>query len=133
VYRNNIAYNLLLYMVLDFANNTLSRYDKKYFIKLSDLLPFTHNVEEARKALDTKGDYAIYEVIEIARPGIEGELNFRVTTIFPGSIVGEYHFIRGITMLLKLRVSYIGLSDNGLLLLQNIKGISTSTQLKKAL
>jgi len=110
------------HLLIDLVNGDISKYNKKAEVKLSDLKPFVHNVEAAEEKLK-EGDYVVYEYYENSMHGIEGELNFGITIIYPGLIGNEYHFTRGHYHAKENTGEvYVGIKGKGLLLMQNKKG-----------
>jgi len=110
------------HLMIDFISGTLSKYNKKVEVKLSELLPFVYDIKAAEERL-REGDYVVYEYYENSMYGKEGELNFGVTIIHPGLIGNEYHFTRGHYHAKEyMGEVYVCIKGKGLMLMQNRKG-----------
>ncbi|MDK6029059.1 glucose-6-phosphate isomerase family protein [Ignisphaera sp. 4213-co] len=115
--------NEFISIKFDLVNGLIQWYTRKYHIKLSELRDYAYDSNEVDKLIMEKGDYVIYEVYEIERPVVEGEMIFGVTRIFPGVIGQEYNFTRGHYHVNKMAGEiYVGIKGCGLMLLQDLQG-----------
>jgi glucose-6-phosphate isomerase, archaeal len=71
-----------------------SHFDNHILRKLSSMKGQYYDTE-AYDALSTRCDYVLYEVYEIHRPVVDGELLSGVTFLHPGMVGNEYNMTKG--------------------------------------
>lgn len=110
-------------VVLDFDTATLSSFNRKTIVRLSDLKDFFFDRQAVEHILLNGSDPIVYEVYDNSQPQSEGHLNFGVTVINPGKIGLEYFMTKG-HYHAKERASevYLGIEGEGIILMQRRSG-----------
>ena len=99
-----------------------SRYDNHITRNLSELKGQFHDQAAYHQLLD-KADVILYEVFEIQRPEVPGELLFGVTMIHPGK-VGDEFFMTKVHFHSEIETSelYYCLKGRGVLVMETLEG-----------
>lgn len=110
--------------------NGIYPYGSKVERYLSDMREYFVDKRAVEDILSSGRNPLIYVVYEISREA-EGELNVGCTVIYPGKVGGEYYFTRG-HFHKKLQTSeiYIGVSGEGLILMQDAYGAFSVGEIK---
>jgi glucose-6-phosphate isomerase len=100
----------------------LSKYDNHIVRRLSDMKGQFLNQEEFEKMLAAE-DALLYEVYEVTRPEIAGELLQGISIVHPGKVGSEYYMTKGHfhTVLDTAEVYYV-LRGEGLMVLETPEG-----------
>ncbi len=107
---------------LDLQNGILRSAPRHIIRRLSDLISIFQDEKAYREALAVE-DRIVYEMYGTDIPPKQGELQFSIDTIYPGSVGAEYHMTRGHGHLPKDCVEvYVGVRGAGLILLERDDG-----------
>lgn len=119
-------------VLLDLGSATLSFFNKKTVVKLSDLKDLFFDREAAEPVLLDGLDPIVYEVYDNSQPQCDGHLNFGVTVINPGKVGSEYFMTRG-HYHVKENTSevYLGIEGEGIILMQRRNGEVTYLPITK--
>ena len=99
-----------------------SRYDNHFTRHLSALKNQFHNQDAYHDALNV-ADVLLYEVYEIRRPELPGELLFGVTVIHPGKVGDEFFMTKGhFHSVLETAELYYCLAGEGVLVMESLEG-----------
>jgi len=110
-------------VVLDFERGIIKAFKRRVQVRLSVLREFFNDREAVDRILSTGGDPIIYEYFEHSQPEAEGQINFGVTTIYPGKVGKEYHLTRGHYHAKENAAEvYIGLTGEGRMIMQTRDG-----------
>lgn len=104
-------------------------YSVKVERRLSDLRECFYDRRAVEDILSKGEDPLIYVVYEIGRER-EGELNVGCTIIYPGKIGDEYYFTKGHFHVKEVGEVYIGVSGEGLILMQDKEGELFAEEIK---
>jgi len=97
-------------------------YDSHLVRKLSDLRGYFAD-QQAFEELLHREDPVIYEVLEIRRPEVSGELLSGLSIVHPGQVGDEYNMTKGhFHSVRETAEIYYGLKGHGLLLMENEAG-----------
>lgn len=80
--------------VLPLPNVIPSRFDNHIQRRLSELAGQFHD-QAAYKGMLTKSDPLIYEVYEVHRPEVEGEILTGISILHPGKVGNEFYMTKG--------------------------------------
>jgi glucose-6-phosphate isomerase len=110
-------------VLLDLVTASLSYFNKKSIVRLSDLRDFFFDKAAVDRTLLGGQNPIVYEVYDNSQPQSEGHLNFGVTVISPGKVGSEYFMTRG-HYHTKEHTSevYLGIEGEGVILLQRRSG-----------
>jgi len=76
------------------------------------------------------GDPIIYEVYEISRPEVAGELRTGLSVVHPGSVGSEYFMTKGhFHAVIDTAETYYCVKGHGVLLMENVQGDSAVEEL----
>ncbi|MCL4560313.1 MAG: glucose-6-phosphate isomerase [Chloroflexi bacterium] len=107
---------------LIFPQGIPSKYDNYVIRKLSSLRGQFNNLQAYEQML-AKEDTVIYEVYEVKRPEIPGELLHGVSIIHPGKVGNEFFMTKGhFHATLETAEVYYGLKGQGMLVLELPEG-----------
>ena len=110
------AFDILL------AESRLTRYDHHIERRLSSLHGQYSNPEAYQRLLEC-GDPIIYEVYEISRPEVAGELRTGLSVVHPGRVGDEYFMTKGhFHAVVDTAETYYSVKGRGLLLMENAQG-----------
>ena len=99
-----------------------SRYDNHITRHLSALKNQFHNQDAYHDVLNV-ADVLLYEVYEIRRPELPGELLFGVTVIHPGKVGDEFFMTKGhFHSVLETAELYYCLAGEGVLVMESLEG-----------
>lgn len=99
-----------------------SRYDNHITRHLSAMKGQFHDQDEYHDVLDVF-DVLLYEVYEIRRPEVSGELLFGVTVIHPGKVGDEFFMTKGhYHNVLETAELYYCLDGEGVLVMETLEG-----------
>lgn len=99
-----------------------SQYDSHIIRKLSSMVGQYLNFEAFQVMLE-KGDPALYEVYEIRRPEVAGELLHGISIVHPGKVGQEYFMTKGhFHTVLETAEVYYCLKGQGLMVLETPEG-----------
>ncbi|HEY46238.1 MAG: glucose-6-phosphate isomerase [Anaerolineae bacterium SM23_ 63] len=99
-----------------------SRYDHHITRHLSALKNQFHDQDAYHDALNV-ADMLLYEVFEIRRPELPGELLFGVTVIHPGKVGDEFFMTKGhFHSVLETAELYYCLDGEGVLVMESLEG-----------
>ncbi len=112
---------------LNAADPAAGTWDNHIVRRLSSMRGQYHDAD-AYEALSAREDRVLYEVFEIRRPEIAGELLQGVTVIHPGKVGDEYFMTKGhFHQVLETGETYQCLRGEGAIVLENPEG-ETSVQ-----
>ena len=107
---------------LDPATGLPSQYDRHIIRKLSSMNGQFLDQAAYQQALDG-GDATLYEVYEVSRPAVVGELTSGVTVLHPGRVGSEYYMTKGhFHAVLETGEAYFTLHGQGLMVMENPEG-----------
>ena len=99
--------------------------------RLSDMRRLYTDVAAVEQILEREGDRLIYEVYTAELPEDEGQVLYCTTVIQPGRVGEEYHMTKGHYHRKRDRAEvYLGLSGEGVLLLQREDGTVSSVSMQ---
>jgi glucose-6-phosphate isomerase len=100
-----------------------SHYDHHIIRKLSSMKGQYLNLEAYQEML-AKGDHVLYEVYEIKRPEVAGELLHGVSIVHPGKVGQEYFMTKGhFHTILETTEIYYCLKGQGVMVMETPEGI----------
>jgi glucose-6-phosphate isomerase len=107
----------------------LTRYDQHIERRLSSLRG-QYSDSAAYQRLLESGDPIIYEVYEISRPEVAGELRTGLSVVHPGSVGSEYFMTKGhFHAVIDTAETYYCVKGHGVLLMENVQGDSAVEEL----
>jgi oxalate decarboxylase/phosphoglucose isomerase-like protein (cupin superfamily) len=110
------AFDILL------EQSRLTRYDHHIERRLSSLHGQYSNLDAYRRLLDS-GDPILYEVYEISRPEVAGELRTGLSVVHSGRVGDEYFMTKGhFHAVVETAETYYCVKGRGLLLMENAQG-----------
>jgi oxalate decarboxylase/phosphoglucose isomerase-like protein (cupin superfamily)/shikimate 5-dehydrogenase len=110
------AFDILL------EESCLTRYDHHIERRLSSL-DGQYSDSDAYQRLLESGDPMIYEVYEISRPEVAGELRTGLSVVHPGRVGSEYFMTKGhFHSVIDTAETYYCVKGRGLLLMENVQG-----------
>jgi oxalate decarboxylase/phosphoglucose isomerase-like protein (cupin superfamily) len=110
------AFDILL------EESRLSRYDQHIERRLSSLRGQYSDFDACRRLIES-GDPTVYEVYEISRPEVAGELRTGLSVVHPGRVGGEYFMTKGhFHSVVDTAETYYCIKGCGLLLMENLQG-----------
>jgi glucose-6-phosphate isomerase len=108
----------------------LSEYDNHVVRKLSAMRG-QYQDEQAYEQRIVSGDDVLYEVYEIHRPHVAGELLHGLSIIHPGKVGDEYHMTKGhFHTVLDTAEVYYTLRGRGMMIMETPEGDSAVEELK---
>jgi glucose-6-phosphate isomerase len=115
----------------DFPTGMISAPRKITQRRLSDMRTMYADVRAAEQIIHQEGDRLIYEVYAAELPEEEGLVLYCTTVIHPGKVGAEFHMTKGHYHQKRDRAEvYLGLSGEGVLLLQREDGTVSSVPMK---
>ncbi len=100
----------------------LSRFDRHIERRLSSMDGQYSNPDACRRLIES-GDPTIYEVYEIARPEVAGELRTGLSVVHAGRVGDEYFMTKGhFHAVVDTAETYYCVKGRGLLLMENLQG-----------
>ena len=104
------------------AEETLSEYDNHIVRTLSSMQGQYLNAE-AYAAMMTEEDVLLYEVYEVTRPALNGELLQGLSIVHPGKVGHEYFMTKGhFHSVLDTAETYYCLQGEGVMVMETIEG-----------
>jgi len=117
------AFDILL------EESRLTRYDNHIERRLSSLRG-QYSDSDAYQRLLESGDPIVYEVYEISRPEVAGELRTGLSVIHPGRVGNEYFMTKGhFHAVIDTAETYYCVKGRGVLLMENAQGDSAVEEL----
>ena len=108
----------------------LTRYDHHLERRLSSLRGQYANIDAYQRLLDS-GDPVIYEVYEILRPEVAGELRTGLSVIHPGRVGDEFFMTKGhFHAVVDTAETYYCVKGRGVLLMENAQGDWAAEELR---
>jgi shikimate 5-dehydrogenase/mannose-6-phosphate isomerase-like protein (cupin superfamily) len=108
----------------------LTRYDHHIERRLSSLRGQYANIDAYQRLLDS-GDPVIYEVYEILRPEVAGELRTGLSVIHPGRVGDEFFMTKGhFHAVVDTAETYYCVKGRGVLLMENAQGNWAAEELR---
>jgi oxalate decarboxylase/phosphoglucose isomerase-like protein (cupin superfamily)/shikimate 5-dehydrogenase len=118
------AFDILL------EESRLTRYDHRLERRLSSLRGQYSNSDACQRLLES-GDPLIYEVYEISRPEVAGELRTGLSVVHPGRVGDEYFMTKGhFHAVVDTAETYYCVKGRGLLLMENAQGDWAAEELR---
>jgi len=109
--------------ILDLKSGIIKSFKKRVQVKLSVLREFFNDGEAVDHILSSGEDPVVYEYFEHSQPEVEGQMNFGVTTVYPGKVGKEYHLTRGHYHAKEHAAElYMGLTGEGIMMMQTKDG-----------
>ena len=106
----------------------LARFDHHYQRRLSDLRGVFTDHSAFERAI-ASGDPVVYEVYELHRPHVAGELLHGLTVVHPGQIGTEFYMTKGHFHAVRETAEvYYCLKGRGLMLMENEEGLWASEE-----
>lgn len=105
----------------DEKTKKLSSYSVKNDKYLSEIAEFFYDQKAVKKILDEGNNPMIYTYHDKVQPPLQGEFNFGITILFPGTIKDEFFMTRGHFHGTDEGEFYMGLEGEGILVLENQK------------
>ena len=106
----------------------LSSYSVKNDKYLKDISEFFNDQQAVKKILDGGKNPMIYTYHDKVQPEAQGEFNFGITIIFPGTIGDEFYMTRGHFHGSDEGEFYMGLEGEGILILENQRTREVTSQ-----
>ncbi len=104
------------------ADEVLSRYDHHIIRNLSDLRGQFAD-QRSYDSLLAQEDVVLYEVYELLRPGLAGEMRHGLTVVHPGKVGDEYFMTKGhYHTVLETAELYYCLKGEGLMVMETPEG-----------
>jgi len=100
----------------------MTSFKTRRVVKLSDMKEYFIDKKAVHEILASGKDPIIFEYCEYSAQETAENLNFGITTIYPGKIGKEYYMTRGHFHAKNAAEVYVGISGHGMLLMQTREG-----------